>query len=124
TISYLFDEDAHNHTIPENHANYQFLATVYKQSLHCAYLVEALATAENLSDALKNVAYVTGMLGNVGTIILAYELADPYAKLVPGFKSPATQAQAEKKAFGASHDAVGAYFLALWGFPGATARAV
>jgi len=124
TISYLFDEDAHNHTIAESHLNYKFLATVYRQSLHCAYLVEALAAAENLPEALKNVGYVTGMLGNVGTIILANELAEPYAKLIPSFKSPATQAQAEKKALGASHDAVGAYFLALWGFPGATTRAV
>ena len=124
TISYLFDEEAHNHTILESHPNYKFLETVYKQSLHCAYLLEALAAAENLPDALKNVAYVTGMLNNVGSIILANEMADAYAKIVPGFKSPVTQAQAEKKAFGTSHEAVGAYFLALWGFPGATVRAV
>lgn len=124
TISYLFDEDAHHHTIAESHPNFNFLATVYKQSLHCAYLLEALAAAENLPEALKNVAYVTGMLSNVGTIILAHEQAEAYAKLVPGFKSPETQAQAEKKAFGASHDAIGAYFLGLWGFPGASVRAV
>jgi HD-like signal output (HDOD) protein len=123
TISYLFDEDAHNHTVAANHANYNFLAGVYKNSLHCALLLEALAAAENLPDPLKNIAYVTGMLSNVGTIILAYELAEPYSKLVSSFKSPATQALAEKKAFGASHDVVGAYFLALWGFPAASVRA-
>jgi HD-like signal output (HDOD) protein len=124
TIAYLFDDDSHNHTIASSHPNYNFLSAAYKESLHCAYLVEALATAENMPEALKNIAYSTGMMGNAGAIILAYELTDAYAKLVPGFKTRAAQAQAEKKALGATHNTVGAYFLALWGFPAATTRAV
>ncbi|MBU6474781.1 MAG: HDOD domain-containing protein [Alphaproteobacteria bacterium] len=124
TINYLFDEDAHFHTIEQNHPNYAFLAKVYKQSLHAACLLEALAAAENLPESLKNIAYTTGMLGNAGTIILACGLPEAYAKLTPDFKSPAQQEQVEKKALGATHAAVGAYFLGLWGFPEATCTAV
>ncbi len=124
TIAYLFDEDSAEHTIAAGHANYAFLSDTYKQSLHCACLVEALAEAENLPEELKNTAYATGMLGNVGSIILASGMAEAYAKLIPGFTTPAAQAQAEKKALGATHNAVGAYFLGLWGFPAAMARAV
>ena len=124
TISYLFDEDAHFHTIETDHPNYDFLATTYKRSLHCAYLVEALAADEDIPETQKNIAYVTGMLSNVGSIILAYGLAETYAKLIPGFKTPAAQSLIEKKALGTTHDAVGAYFLGLWGFPEATTRAI
>ncbi len=125
TINYLFDEDTHFHTIDSKHPNYAFLTKVYKQSLHCANLVEALATAENLPEPLKNIAYTTGMLGHIGSIILAYGMPEPYAKLTPAsFKSLAAQAQAEKKSFGATHNAVGAYFLGLWGFPEAICDAV
>jgi HD-like signal output (HDOD) protein len=124
TINYLFDEDNHFHTIEPGHPNYSFLAKVYQQSLHCAHLVETLAAAENLPEPLRNISYTTGMLGNIGSIILAYSLPEAFAKLIPGFKSPSTQAQAEKKAFGATHSAIGAYFLGLWGFPEATCDAV
>ena len=123
TINYLFDEDTHFHTIEPNHPNYAFLAAVYKQSLHCAYLVEALAESENLPESLKNIAYTTGMLGNIGSIILSYGLPEAYAKITSGFKTLAAQAQTEKKAFGASHNIVGAYFLGLWGFPEAACDA-
>lgn len=123
TISYLFEEDTHFYTIEPGHLNYGFLAAMYKRSLHCACLVEALAATENMPEALRNTAYVTGMLGNVGAIILAYGLAELYAKIIPDFTNPAAQAQAEQQALGATHNAIGAYFLALWGFPVTTTRA-
>ncbi len=124
TINYLFDEDTHFHTIEPNHPNYAFLSKIYEQSLHAALLLEALAEAEKLSDPLKNIAYTTGMLGNVGTIILAYSLPEAYAKLTPEFKSPTQQAQLEKKTFGGTHEVIGAYFLGLWGFPETACTAV
>ena len=123
TINYLFDEDNHFHTIEKSHPNHDFLAQVYKQSLHAALLLEALASAENLSESLKNISYTAGMLSNVGAIILACGQPEAYAKLTPEFKSPAQQMQLESKTFGASSANVGAYFLGLWGFPEAICTA-
>lgn len=123
TINYLFDEDTHFHTLERSHPNYDFIGRTYKQSLHCALLVETLAKAENLPENLQNVAYTTGMLSMIGSAILAFGMADEYAKIVPGFKSVSSQLAAEKKAFGVPSTVLGAYFLGLWGFPEATCDA-
>lgn len=124
TISYLFDKENHFHTIESSHLNYAFLAAVYKRSLHCAYLVEALAMAENLPETSKSIAFTAGMQSGIGEIILAYGMAEEYAQLIPHFKDGPTQCQKERKAFGATHNDVGAYFLGLWGFPEAITNAV
>ncbi len=124
TIAYLFDENAHFHTIEAGHPNYAFLATMYRYSLQGAHLVEALATSENLSEPIKNISYTAGMMHEIGAIILACGLADEYSKLTPHFQNIAVQCQTEKKALGAMCSDVGAYFLGLWGFPVAIINAV
>jgi HD-like signal output (HDOD) protein len=57
---------------------------------------------------------------------LAYEKADAYREIVPleRQKGLAAQCAAEEKAFGASHADIGAYLLALWGYPPSVVDAV
>lgn len=123
TISYLFDENTHFSTIDASHTNYAFLAERYKRSVQCATLLEALAAVENLPESARSIAYTTGMLNDIGSIILAHRLPNEYAKLIPYFKNGVSQREAEIKALGASHNDVGAYFLGLWGFPEAVINA-
>lgn len=121
TISYLFVEGIHFQPVAKTHPAYAFLESTYKRSLYCAHLVEEIATAENVPNL--EAAYTTGLLCEIGSIILAHEMPEDYAKLIPLFKGN-SQHQVEKKSLGTNHALVGAYFLGLWGFPPAIVDAI
>lgn len=121
TISYLFSDGALFQPVEKSHPNYAFLEGTYKRSLYCAHLVEEIAAAERIPD--HESAYTAGLLGEIGSIILAHEMPAEYAKLIPLFKNT-NQCQVERKSLGTHHASVGAYFLGLWGFPSAIVDAV
>ena len=65
----------------------------------------------------------SGMLHDVGKVLIAASLLGPCESVAP----PSAQSPLlvrEKQAIGASHDALGAYLLGLWGLPGPTVEAV
>jgi HD-like signal output (HDOD) protein len=110
--------------VDRDHRNFTFLEGVYRRSFQAAHLAEALTVAEGLPEILRYNAYTTGMLGEIGIIILAYNMEEEYARIIPMFKDVAAQLQVEKAAFGGTHSEVAAYFLGLWGFPQSTINAV
>ena len=117
TIAYLFNDDGHFNIISPDLTNHAFLTEMYERGLRRARLVEAMAADENIPEDEKKVAFTAGMLCGIGAIIMASEMADSYAQLIPLFKDEKSQCAEEQKKLGTNHCDVGAFFLGLWGFP-------
>jgi HD-like signal output (HDOD) protein len=91
------------------------------QALLTAAVARGLATGTSLADD----ALVAGLLCDIGYLILVAECPDDVRK---ARKLAADKGiplyQAERETIGASHAEVGAYLLALWGFPYSLIEAV
>lgn len=76
--------------------------------------------AMNLGSNLENIdnAFMSGVLHDVGKLILAANLPKQYGEVLEiARKENICDYEAEKKVFGSTHSEVGAYLLDLWGLP-------
>src|SRR5205085_1759132 len=91
------------------------------QALLTGTVARALAKGTSLADD----ALIAGLLSDIGYLVLVAECPDQIQaarKMANEEKTPLHAA--EKKILGASHAEVGAYLLALWGFPYSLVEAV
>ncbi len=89
-----------------------------QHGIDCGFLVKKIVYAEGLSSFDAESAFTAGLLHDVGSMVLAYNMPKEYAearKLAEEKQIPIWQA--EYKIFGTSHDVVGAYLAELWGMP-------
>jgi putative nucleotidyltransferase with HDIG domain len=86
---------------------------LWSHSFKTAVAARAIAVAERLSPSQTEEAFLTGMLHDVGKIIIATQRS-----------AARTQAGAGSADVRAHHSQVGAYLLALWGFPSQIVAAV
>jgi putative nucleotidyltransferase with HDIG domain len=94
------------------------LAKLWQHSLHTGYLAKSIAWQGNKDKALIDTAFITGMLHDLGKLLLVMNFTEQYQEII---KAAATQDtfifQLEHEAFATSHAEVGAYLLQTWGLP-------
>ncbi|MEJ2078644.1 MAG: response regulator [Acidobacteriota bacterium] len=102
------------------------LERLWQHSTRCALLTRRLAEAEHAtSGGIQDRAYTTGLLHDIGKLILGAMLPSEYRKVgrnaadqsIPTFA-------AERERWGTEHAAVGAFLLGLWGLPEDLVQAV
>lgn len=87
-------------------------------SLLCGIFCRAIAQYENMTPNQQELAFVCGIVHDVGRIILATSFPEKYKNAIE--IAEATQrplGEVEKEVLGTTHGAVGAYLLGLWGLP-------
>lgn len=94
------------------------ISDLWHHSMTVAAGAKAIARAEGMERALIEEAFVSGILHDVGVLILAANFPKEYdqvASLVTTEKVMIPTA--EQEFFGVTHAEVGAYLLGLWGLP-------
>ncbi len=94
-------------------------------SLLTGVFCRAIAEYENMPKEQCEFAFVCGVLHDVGRIILATSFPEKYQRVIAisrATKQPLEEI--EKQVIGATHSAVGAYLLGLWGLPEALVETV
>ncbi len=100
----------------------------FRLPLHCTFSLESLQShslavaqvARNLFDSPKRAdeAFLAGLFHDVGKLVLASRVPTMYAEVLRATADGASTMHAvEHELFGTTHSEVGAYLLALWGFP-------
>ena len=87
-------------------------------SLQVAKLARHISQREGLSKQTAREAFTSGLLHNVGKLILATFMNNKFTAAIKTSKSDCVPLiTAEKEKFGICHDAIGGYLLSLWGLP-------
>jgi HD-like signal output (HDOD) protein len=91
---------------------------LWRHSLEAANAAKAIAACEGADRKIVDESYVSGLLHDVGKLVLASNLPEQYHEainLARHEKIPLCTA--ERKVFDADHADVGGYLLGLWGLP-------
>jgi HD-like signal output (HDOD) protein len=84
-----------------------------------------IAKEEGVGQQVVDEAFTTGLLHDVGVLLLAANRPDDYARVLDGIRTTGmTDWQIEREVFGADHAQVGAYLLGLWGLGDGIVEAV
>ncbi len=87
-------------------------------SLLTATFCQAIAEKEGMSRDLVDLAFVSGLLHDVGRIILATSFPEKYHNVITeATSSKRPLIDVEKEIIGTTHCNIGAYLLGLWGLP-------
>lgn len=90
-------------------------------STHCVQvgnLCHQIALIENFSEEAVNEAFTSGLLHDVGKLMIASYAPEDFELSVEMSKRESIPlVEAERKIIGLGHDGIGAYLLALWGLP-------
>src|SRR5688572_11419171 len=93
-------------------------AELWDHSLRTASAAQKLARYENLPSASCEEAFVSGLLHDIGKLVLAANADADYRVVMERSRSEGTPVdQVEWEVFGATHAQIGAYLLGLWGLP-------
>ena len=98
---------------------------IYEHSMKTGLLAREIARAEGADTGMVADAFMTGLLHDVGKLLLGHNIPDIYQGIferssrekIPFF-------EAERAELGATHGEVGAYLLGLWGLPDAVVEGV
>jgi len=98
---------------------------IWAHSLRTAIGARTLAETQKLSIELCSVAFIAGLLHDVGKLVLAANAEREYRVALELCEKTGVQLeQAERGSFGCSHPQIGAYLFALWGLPDTVVQAV
>jgi HD-like signal output (HDOD) protein/ActR/RegA family two-component response regulator len=96
-----------------------------RHSLNCGMLSRRIMQLAGASDEEAEAAFVSGMLHDLGKLMLAHSLPQQYQAIVVEMKEHQVSAPvAERQILGATHSGIAAYLLALWGLPTEIVEAV
>ncbi len=91
---------------------------LWNHSLQTAHAARRLAAYENLSPTQCDEAFISGLLHDIGKLIMAANADEDYQTVVQRSRAEKLPLdQVEQEVFGATHAQVGAYLLGLWGLP-------
>jgi putative nucleotidyltransferase with HDIG domain len=101
------------------------IAQLFAHSVRVASNAAAMAEQRKEDRAMRDLAYTAGLLHDIGKLILVQVMPREYARVHErvGTEFPNLY-QSEIKAFGVSHQEVGAYVLSLWNLPESIVEAV
>jgi HD-like signal output (HDOD) protein len=99
--------------------------SLWRHSRTVGECAEAIAHAENATRHVADQAFMAGMLHDIGKVVFAAELPGRYASILAASpEGRAMMTEKEREEFGATHAAVGAYLMGLWGLPAAVVEAI
>lgn len=92
------------------------LEALWRHGLATARTARTLAQEEDLAPADTEQVFTSGLLHDLGILVLATNLPDLYTKaLALAGNEGLSEWEAERAVFGTTHAEVGAYLLGLWG---------
>lgn len=105
---------------PSNHSHY--LKQFWKHSLTCALLAKALATLTSYPHPEQ--AYLTGLLHNIGELVLETNHPEDYETILRNANGLTSQTELENEIFLTSHSDVGAWLADEWSLGEFTSDAI
>lgn len=117
---------AHVFTCFENRALKGFsINKLWDHGANTARIARKILEIERAEPAFAEEAYTAGMLHDIGKLMLANNLPEPFQRALNLIQEKALPPlEAEQEIFGANHAGVGAYLLGLWGLPTTIVEAV
>jgi HD-like signal output (HDOD) protein len=100
------------------------IETLWRHSLQVASLAKRISKLEGQDANAADEAFTSGLLHDVGKLVLAVNLPKEYTEATRLAKSGLEIPLAEHQVFGANHADVGGYLLGLWGLPVPVVEAV
>lgn len=101
------------------------IEALWDHSQRVADLAGRIAGEEAAGDAVVRESALAGLFHDIGQLTLASQIPGPYREVLALVKSDKLPvAEAEQRVLGATHAAVGAYLLGLWGLPDRVVEAV
>lgn len=101
------------------------LKGLWEHSLLTAKAAKAIAVMETEKESVHDEAFMSGMLHDIGKLVLASGMPDKYNEVLQLCRDEKISTYtAETKIFGKGHAEVGGYLLGLWGLPGTVMEAV
>jgi HD-like signal output (HDOD) protein len=98
---------------------------IWQHSLNVAAIARRIFQLERKDKTIANETFTTGLLHDLGTIVLACNLPRHYALVVAyQTRNGCFRREAELELLGSSHAEVGAYLLGLWGLPDSIIEAI
>lgn len=98
---------------------------LWQHSLEVASLAKRIATVEKASKVIVEDSFTSGLLHDIGKIILLAEMPEEYTVLLDRMTDPACSLpHLEREKFGCTHAEVGAYLIGIWGLPHSLTQAV
>ena len=114
----IFDQVEPNRLLP--------IETLWDHSTRVAAFSRTIARMEEADTQLIDHAFFSGMLHDIGKLVLYSEMEEEYSKIVRLHTGVAQMPvwTAEKRIIGADHAMVGSYLLNMWGLPSPVVEAV
>ena len=98
---------------------------IWTHSELVAIMCRQIAESEKMTDPEVEMCYMTGLLHDIGYLIIAENFPEKYQGLAEQFeKESLASVKEEIKLFGATHNGIGAYLLGLWNLDHAIIEAV
>jgi HD-like signal output (HDOD) protein len=89
---------------------------LWNHAFRTGAMAKAIAELENAAEPIPDYAYMTGLLHDIGCVLLAAHLPDAYAAAIKmADVKKMSMYLAEKEILDVSHAELGAYLLGLWG---------
>jgi HD-like signal output (HDOD) protein/CheY-like chemotaxis protein len=101
------------------------LQRLWTHSMTVGTLAKKIALSESGDKDLIDNCFITGLLHDIGKLVLLAKMADKYEEailLAQGKNIPLRMA--EKEIFETTHEDIGAYLMGLWGMPGPVVEAI
>jgi HD-like signal output (HDOD) protein/nitrogen-specific signal transduction histidine kinase len=95
-----------------NNTHTQYLKLFWKRSLTCALLAKSLATLTSYPQTQQ--AYLTGLLHNIGELVLENNHPKDYGEVVKTSPNEADRQKLETERFLTNHSEVGAWLIDQW----------
>ncbi|MFD2229177.1 HDOD domain-containing protein [Alkalimarinus sediminis] len=105
-----------------NNAHTQYLKHFWRRSLSCALLAKSLATLTSYKQPEQ--AYLTGLLHNIGELVLETNHPEEYSQLIQSEVVESNQTELENKLFLTNHSDVGAWLIEQWNLGEFTSEAI
>ncbi len=101
------------------------ITKLWDHGANTARIARKILELERADPLLAEEAYTAGMLHDIGKLMLANNLPEPFQRALHLTQEKKIRfLAAEEEVFGANHAGVGAYLLGLWGLPTTIVEAV
>jgi len=110
---------------PQESVKHLNVDSLHQDGLLTGSIARKIAQAEGLDRALASQALLSGMLHDIGRVLMACVVPGRYRQCVDAARSDGGSPwDAEYRVLGVSHAELGAHLLGLWAFPQDTVEAV
>lgn len=101
------------------------LEKLWEHGMKVGEFAKRITALETEDKRLVDDAYTAGLLHDIGLLILATKMPEPFAETLRLTEDPGMSLlKAEKQVFGATHAEIGGFLLDLWGLPEAIVEAI